>query len=250
MTDSRIAQLQELENTLGVFISDKILLDSALTHSSYTNEKGLPRSRCYENLEFFGDSILSFVVSEDLFKKQKRDEGVLSRDRAKLVCENSLYKIALKYDIEKYIRVSAAVTRIDNHIPKSILADVIEAIIAAIYLSNGLASATSFVLREIYYLINETDVLSVENTEPKSKLQEYVQKRYKVLPEYRLKKHVKLDHDNLEVFHVMVYINGKFISVGSGGNHKLAEKNAAEKALNFLSENPNVSIPYPSDDKK
>ena len=242
MNSARFNDLEKLEAALDIKITKKELLDRSLTHSSWINEKGLPRNFCYENLEFFGDSILSFVVSEFLFNNSKENEGILSKKRAILVCEDSLYKIALRYGLENYIKTGGAVTRIDNQLPKSIIADCVEAIIATIYIDSGMDEARKFIIRQMNFLIVDEEVFKTQNNEPKSRLQEYVQKKFKILPEYRLKSHVKLDHDNLEIFHVMIYIKNKFISVGSGKNHKLAEKNAAENALEFLKTHHDIEL--------
>ena len=134
--------MNELEKKIGYKFKERAFLEEALTHSSYVNGK----HNSNERLEFLGDSVLSVVVSKHLFTKLDVPEGRLTKIRAKLVCEDTLYGFAKRIDLGSYIKLGKGEENTGGRFRKSILADAFEALIAAIYLDGGLENASSFVL--------------------------------------------------------------------------------------------------------
>ena len=137
--------MQELEKRLSYSFKNKDLLLTALTHSSYANEKHSDKRPSYERLEFLGDSILGFVTAEFLYNHEPRlPEGRMTRLRAELVCENNLHKLALELELGKYMFLGKGEERTGGRERPSIMADMVEAIIAAMYLDSGLEQSKSF----------------------------------------------------------------------------------------------------------
>ena len=138
--------MEKLEEKIGYSFKDKSLLQTALTHSSYANEKH-DRSLSYERLEFLGDSILGLVTAEFLYSHEPAlPEGRMTRLRAELVCEASLKKIAEELGIGEYMRLGKGEERSGGRSRASILADMVESVIAAIYLDSGMDAARSFII--------------------------------------------------------------------------------------------------------
>ena len=169
----------DLEARLGYTFKNPKHLEKAVTHSSYANEVLGDRLMCNERLEFLGDAVLQISISEYLFKKYPQNpEGSLTRIRAKLVCEDALYHLANELEISNYIKLGVGESKIGGKHKKSILADSMEAIFAAIYLDGGIMKAKKVVV-DLYN--NYINLFSDEviKRDYKSLLQEHVQKNSK-----------------------------------------------------------------------
>lgn len=220
----------ELERKLDICFKDKELLKVALTHSSYAN--GKKNIKFNERLEFLGDSVLQISISEYLFLNySKKTEGELTKRRALIVCENSLYEIAKKWDLGKHIRMSKGEELTGGRERVSILADCVEAIIAAIYIDAGFEKAKEFVLTNF----KETIDKAIKNKivlDYKTKLQEVMQKNGDVDIQYDLIKYEGPPHRRK--FYTQVSVNSKVLGNGTGYSKKESEQSAAKKALKGL----------------
>lgn len=215
-----------IEESINYIFKNKNLLDEALTHTSYANENGV---RSNEKLEFLGDSILEFVSSEFMYVKYPYlNEGELTKARATVVCEDSLYEIAKKHNISEYIKVGHSERAHGGNFKSTILADSIEAIIAAIYFDGGLDEAKKFILDNFSDKAEEASK-SVGIKDYKTVLQEKLQENGDVNIEYRIIKEIGPDHD--KTFTAEVLLNGKFLAQGVGKSKKMAEMQAAKKVL-------------------
>ena len=142
--------MDELEAKIGYSFKDRALLRTALTHSSYANERHGGDCQSYERLEFLGDSILGLITAEFLYAHEPRlPEGRMTKLRAELVCESSLYRVALKLELGKHMRLGRGEEHTGGRQRPSILADMVEAIIAAMYLDSGMEQSRRFVLEMI-----------------------------------------------------------------------------------------------------
>jgi len=216
---------QELEEKFGYHFNNPKLLDKALTHKSYSVERNINFHN--EILEFLGDSIIGFIVSEYLVKRYPdKDEGFLSKMKSHIVSSENLYKWASHFGVEKYVKV-ATVNTLDPRAKKQIVANSFEAIIGAMYLDRGIERVKTILFD---LLETKTDLLSFADY--KSKLQEYCQKKYKILPIYKLISQEGPEHQ--KKFQVALYIKDEKISTGEGRSKKEAEQNAAKNAINKL----------------
>jgi ribonuclease-3 len=232
MNKERKKDLKEFQDILGLYFNNIELLNVALTHSSYANQFNLTYNDHNERLEFLGDSILSMVVSEYLYKKYKnKQEGKLTRIRAGVVCESSLAEVSRRLLINKYIRIGKGEELSGGREKDSLLADACEAVIAAIYLDQGLEKVREFV---VYNLAEKIDLISnnYNYRDYKSKLQEYVQKSLLAVIKYSVVNEMGPPHD--KTFEVEVYLDNKCYGRGSGKSKKEAEQNAAKEALKIL----------------
>lgn len=219
--------MNKLEEKIGYHFHDRDLLTTALTHSSYANEKH-GEAQSYERLEFLGDSILGLVTAEFLYTHEPcLPEGRMTRLRAELVCEVSLHKTALELGLGRYMRLGRGEEHTGGRERPSILADMVEAIIAAMYLDSGMDQARSFILERILHDVEFGD--SHRSADYKTQLQELVQRRSNQVITYRLKGESGPDHDKTFLFEVL--INGETCGEGSGKTKKEAEQMAARKAL-------------------
>jgi len=219
--------MDKLEEKIGYHFHDRDLLTTALTHSSYANEKH-GEAQSYERLEFLGDSILGLVTAEFLYTHEPcLPEGRMTRLRAELVCEVSLHKTALELGLGRYMRLGRGEEHTGGRERPSILADMVEAIIAAMYLDSGMDQARSFILERILHDVEFGD--SHRSADYKTQLQELVQRRSNQVITYRLKGESGPDHDKTFLFEVL--INGEICGEGSGKTKKEAEQMAARKAL-------------------
>ena len=215
-----------IEESIGYTFKNKSLLEEALTHISYAHEKSIKSN---EKLEFLGDSILEFISSKYLYNKfPKLKEGELTKVRAQVVCEDSLYEVAKKHNISQYIKVGHSENLNGGREKPAILADSIEAIIAAIYFDGGLDKAEEFIINNLEEAI---DIASknVGQKDYKTVLQEKLQKNGDIHIEYKVIEEKGPDHD--KIFTSEVIVNGKILATGSGRSKKLAEMQAAKKAL-------------------
>lgn len=219
--------MDELENRIGYEFKNKKFIKIALTHSSYANESG-GKLASYERLEFLGDSVLSLVTSNYIFKNfPDLPEGDLTKLRASLVCEKQLCLFSNKIGISKFLKLSRGERHSGGQNRPSILADVFEAISAAIYLDSGMEEASKFILKFIVPAVNNPIAPNIHDY--KTDLQEIVQRNPEETIEYVLVKEVGPDHDKR--FTVEARINSNAVGVGTGRSKKEAEQNAAREAM-------------------
>lgn len=228
--------MTELEQKIGYTFTNKELLQTALTHSSFSNEnkaRGVD-VRCNERLEFLGDSVLSLIASVHLFTGN-RDlfEGDLTKIRAGVVCENALYDYASKIDLGKYLLLGKGEENTGGRKRKSILADAFEAVIAAIYLDGGFEKAREFVLP--YIREASAKLIRSGSTEDyKTLLQKFVQQGHGDLLEYAVVSESGPSHNR--TFEVQVTLNNNVIGGGFGYSKREAEQQAAKEALRLFGE--------------
>lgn len=206
------------------------LLRMALTHSSYANESREP-CQSYERLEFLGDSILQLVASEAIFRRYDGlAEGEMSKLRASLVCEPALAEVARRYGLGDFVLLSRG-ERSSNGVRDSILCDVVESVIAAIYLDGGLAPAKAFILSWFEPALAAGKKRHPVFEDYKSRLQELLQERG-TRAEYQPSGESGPDHD--KTFFVRVSYDGRLLGEGKGRSKKAAEQDAARCALERL----------------
>ena len=219
----------ELEKRLGYTFRDRLLLEHALTHSSYANENRRDGLTSNERLEFLGDSILGFVVASYLFKMYPdKPEGELTKIRAALVCETSLAAVAAKLDLGANLRLGHGEEHGGGRKSSSITADAMESVLAAAYLDGGLPAASGMIHR----LILGEDSPAQKNQDYKTRLQELVQREKNQVLSYQLMAEVGPDHD--KQFTVAVLLNGRQVGCGDGKSKKHAEQAAACAAIAAL----------------
>lgn len=218
--------LERLQSNLGYRFKNISLLETALTHSSYANEKG-GDTVCNERLEFLGDSILGFVSAKFFYENLDCPEGELTKHRAAKVCENALCTFAKELEVGPALNLGKGEIRMNGREKPSILADAFEAILAAVYLDGGLEEASKIVLR----FIPRHDVLE-EVKDYKTTLQEIVQRNREEHVEYVLVGAEGPDHE--KIFTVEVHLNSNVIGRGTGRSKKLAEQQAAKEALALM----------------
>ena len=219
--------LKALENELGYTFQNPALLDRALTHSSYANEREALGDN--ERLEFLGDSVLGFITAEYLFSEHKGvPEGELTRLRAYAVCEKSLDVYAREIGLGDYLLLGKGEERTGGRERASVLSDAFEAVIAAIYLDGGMEAAKKFVLRFVHPYVEAKPVFK----DYKTMLQEVTQKNPGETLEYVLVSESGPDHD--KHFEVEVHLNSNVIGRGSGPSKKKAEQDAARESLALM----------------
>ncbi len=219
--------MTEFESLIGYEFKDKALIERALTHSSYANEKHTPRES-NERLEFLGDSVLGFITAEYYYKNSTLPEGDLTRLRAATVCEKALFEFAKEINLNKNIKLGRGEEMTGGRGRASINSDAFEAIIAAIYLDGGIEEAKKFVLR----FVEGHSKTQSSFKDCKTKLQEVIQKNPEELLEYVLVGESGPDHN--KCFEVEVHLNSNIIGRGSGRSKKTAEQEAAREALALM----------------
>lgn len=222
--------MEAFESLIRYSYHNKALMNEALTHSSYSNE-GHRGARNNERLEFLGDSVLSVIVAEFLFNRYRhRPEGELTKMRASLVCEQSLYQFAMQIHLGDYLHVGKGEEHTGGRNRPSILSDAFEAVIASIYLDGGFDAAKEFVLRFVPARL-ESRPAGPQN-DYKTALQEIIQKNREEKIEYVLVSEAGPDHN--KAFTVEVHLNSNIIGMGSGRSKKQAEQLAAKEALALM----------------
>ena len=215
MTDETFGALEE---KIGYRFRDKTLLRRALTHSSYANEMKINKYKDYERLEFLGDAVLELVSSDFLFReREETPEGELTKLRASMVCEPALAYCAREFSLEQFILLGKGEEATGGRTRDSIVSDVMEAVIGAIYLDGGLEEASSFIHRFILFY------------DAKTILQELVQQENTGGLRYELVKEEGPQHD--KIFEVVVYVGEKKAGWGVGHSKKAAQQQAAYQAL-------------------
>lgn len=218
--------MPSLEDLVGHRFRDPALLAEALTHKSYAYEQGALRHN--ERLEFLGDSVLAAVVAHRLFLDHPdEDEGRLSKQKASLVSRPTLARWAEECALGKHLKLGSGEETTGGRVRPSILSNALEAVIGALYLDGGYEAARRFV--ETRFLAAKGEFVE---SDFKSRLQEVVQKRHKVPPEYRLVETTGPDHD--KTFSVTVIVGAKSLGGGTGKTKKEAEQDAARDALRKL----------------
>lgn len=223
--------MKDLENKIGYSFQNKDLLREALTHSSYANEHKSQHIKYNERLEFLGDAVLSIVVSDYIFKHcPELPEGELTKLRASLVCEKSLFEFAKKLNLGSYLILSKGERNNHGAERPSILSDAFEALIAAIYIDGGIEPASKHILNFIVPAIKNSKKKKVKDY--KTTLQEIVQKNPGERLEYVLIGESGPDHNKR--FVVEVHLNSNVIGKGGGRSKKEAEQQAAREALELM----------------
>jgi ribonuclease-3 len=222
---------ETLESRIGYHFKDDTLLETALTHSSYANEKHAAGAVSYERLEFLGDSVLGLTTAEFLYAHSPAlPEGRMTRLRAELVCETSLHETALSLGLGEFMRLGRGEELTGGRARTSILADMVESIIAAIYLDGGMAEAKRFIMEHVLRNAHIDDVRP--SADYKTALQELVQQNGEVRICYEQTGESGPDHNKL--FSFAVSVDGVKIGEGSGRTKKEAEQMAARRALETL----------------
>lgn len=225
---NRSRQLDKLQIIMKVKLKNRNLLFRALTHSSYVNEVG-SEIRDNERLEYLGDSVLGLVVNEYLFKNyEEYPEGNLAKIKSAVVSEATLSRVAKDMNLGSFIFMGKGEEQSGGRERISILANTLEAVIGAIYLDLGLKESRRFILSLLKKHIERIDGLTYLR-DPKTTLQEYVQKKYKERPIYEVIEEKGPDHQ--KTFVIRLIINGKNITVGEGSSKRKAEMIAASEAL-------------------
>ena len=223
------ASIDKFQEKIGIKFNDLRILDLALTHSSYANENNLHGYN--ERLEFLGDSVLQLCITEYLYQNCKyNNEGDLTRKRAAIVCEASLYKVGKQWELGSFIKLSRGESVGGGRKRISTVADAVEAVIAAIYLDKGYEIVSEFILRVFENIINNSEVINY--LDHKTRLQEFIQSKTNDKIRYDVIKEEGPSHR--KIFHVQVVIGDKKYSFGMGKSKKEAEQNAAEKTLKMF----------------
>jgi ribonuclease-3 len=225
-----IKELNEFEEIIDYSFKNIEILEKSLTHSSYSNEDKSYSKVNNERLEFLGDAVLSITVSRFIFDKfPEYPEGDLTKLRSQVVCEDTLSIVAANLQIGRFLLLGKGEEASGGRERKSILADAVEAIIAAIYIDGGYRKAEEFVLKNLTKYIQ----LAVKGkivTDFKSYLQEYYQSKSQSCKiRYVVTKEEGPDHEKM--FHVNVLVNKTVVGKGNGKSKKLAEQDAAKNAL-------------------
>lgn len=218
--------MKEIEKKIGYEFSDKELLKTALSHSSYANEN---HTRNNERLEFLGDSVLSIIVSDYIFKKMENvNEGDLSKFRATLVCEQSLAEISKKISLSELVFLGRGEEKMGGRRRPSIISDAFEAVLGAIYLDAGMDVARKWLLDLIEERILET-LTGKLYRDYKTTLQEIVQRDGKSSVTYKIISETGMEHN--KSFEVQVLVNGEPKCKASGHSKKEAEQAAAKATI-------------------
>ena len=222
--------IKDLENAIGYRFQDISLLQNALHHSSYANERRQEGKKSNERLEFLGDSVLGMLVADYLYRTfPDSPEGVLTKTRADMVCETALAAIADKLSLGKHLLLGHGEAQNGGRTRPSILADAVESVIAACYLDGGLPAAEHFIKK---FVLCNTPASQLQNGDYKTALQELVQQKKNQVIAYHLVGESGPDHD--KEFRVEVTLNGDTVGFGIGSSKKRAEQAAAQAAIEKL----------------
>lgn len=218
--------IEKIEQNIGYTFKNKDLLRTALTHTSYAHENKVESN---EKLEFLGDSILEFVTSNYLYNNYKKlKEGEMTKVRASVVCEKSLHQVALKHNFSDFLKLGKSEIACNGNKKPAILADSVEAVIAAIYQDSNIQNAEKFIIENLKEQI-EVSSKHVGMKDYKTVLQERLQVHGNVKIEYTVIDEKGPDHN--KIFVVEVKCDGKHLAIGQGTTKKGAEMEAAHNAL-------------------
>lgn len=227
-TSASASSLARLESRLGHRFDDRALLLRALTHSSYAHEGGEGPDN--EGLEFLGDALLGFLVAEALTQRfSDVDEGGLSKFKAYLVSRANLAAVARSLRLGAHLRLGRTAEQGRGRSKESLLADALEAVIAAVHLDGGDGAARGLIEHLFGAQMADLDRVEVERQDYKTSLQEALQARRRPTPRYRVESTEGPAH--LPVFHVSVCVDGSVVARAKGGSKKEAEQRAARIAL-------------------
>ena len=222
--------IKDLEAAIGYKFKNISLLQNALAHSSYANERWHNSLMSNERLEFLGDSILGMCVAEYLYRTfPDRPEGELTRMRADMVCEQTLAAVAGRIGLGGHLLLGKGEEQGGGRSRNSILADAVESVIAATFLDGGMDAAKAFIQK---FILVEVPVKKLHNVDYKTSLQELVQQKKNQVLTYTLVGESGPDHD--KHFEVEVSLNGNVVGLGSGSSKKRAEQDAARVAIEAL----------------
>ena len=222
--------IKDLEGAIGYHFRNINLLQNALTHSSYANERYHNSLMSNERLEFLGDSILGMVVAEHLYRNfLDRPEGELTRMRADMVCERALAEVANRLSLGQHLLLGHGEERFGGRSRESILADAVESVIAATYVDGGMNAAVDFIRK---FILCDVPAQRLRNADYKTTLQELVQQKKNQVLTYELVGESGPDHD--KKFDVEVCLNGQVVGRGVGSSKKRAEQEAARVAMENL----------------
>jgi len=236
MTRERRTQLELLEEALGYRFNDPSFLDCALTHRSYANENPDLLRQDNERLEFLGDAVLTLCISDMLMKKfPDLTEGDLSKIRSSIVNEKPLAGLARELRLGDYLLLGRGEDISGGRLKNSILANALEAIIAAVYRDAGFEGVCSFVAKRFQPLL-DTGTVRILYQDYKTALQELTQNRFRSIPRYSVLREFGPDHD--KVFQIRVSVGDIVSAAGLGRNKKEAEQRAARKALEAIEKLP------------
>jgi ribonuclease-3 len=225
--------MKTLEEKLGYQFRDRRLLENALTHSSFANEHHMGAVGSNERLEFLGDSVLGMVVADDLFHRYSRlPEGDLTRLRAQLVCEASLARVARELELGSYLCLGKGDESTGGRERPSIIADAVEAVLAAVYLDSGSIREPRRIIRK--FILEHMEEAREASRDHKTHLQELVQRRSGQVLSYHLIGQSGPDHN--KSFEMEVRLNGETVGTGTGRSKKEAEQMAARAAIAKLEE--------------
>lgn len=232
INNNRKNELATLQNEINLNFSDLERLNQAFIHPSFTNEQNLDYSLNNQRLEFLGDAVLELVVSDYLFKNYpKLTEGQMTKLRALIVCEPSLYKAAKEMNLGRFLILGKGEENTGGSEKPSILADTFESLVGAIFIDKGLEAARNFILKSLEENIIKA-VSGEIDTDYKTALQEILQKQSTEKILYKTVKEEGPDHD--KVFYVELIWNGKVLGKGTGHSKKEAEQRAAKQAMSFI----------------
>lgn len=218
--------MEKIESSIGYVFKNKNLLKKALTHTSYAYENHIESN---EKLEFLGDSILEFVSSKYIYTNYPHlKEGEMTKVRAEVVCEDSLYLVAQKHHFSDFLYLGKSEAASHGNTKPTILADSVEAVIAAIYFDSGLEQAEKFIIENLKEAVEESSK-NVGKKDHKTVLQEKLQENGTVHIKYDVIKTSGPDHN--KTFTVQVFCDEKPLAIGEGKTKKQAEMEAAQKAL-------------------
>ena len=222
--------MNELEKSLKYSFKNRDLLKTALSHSSYANENKSGRVQSNERLEFLGDSVLGMAVARHLFVRfPNMPEGDMTKLRSELVCEANLHRLAISLNLGRCMMLGRGEAGSGGRERGSILADAVEAIIAAIYLDGGFEPAQAFIERS---LLSGDELFAQKNSDYKTSLQELVQRNPGRILSYEMVAESGPDHN--KTFAVQVLLDGRVLGAGEGRTKKDAEQSAAKSALEEL----------------
>ncbi len=230
---SLIPRIHQLEETLGVIFTDRSLLEQSIIHTSFCNENPSLATGHNERLEFLGDAVLDFIVAEKLYRDvPELAEGRMSQLRSALVRRETLARVAANLDLGSYLLLGKGEESTGGREKIPNLAGAMEAVIAAVYLDNGLDATRNLIERLLAAEWDSAGRKGGRGIDYKSRLQEYCQARFQVTPEYRLVEESGPDHDKR--FTVEVSVSGKVYGVAVGKNKKTAETSAALLAIESM----------------
>jgi ribonuclease-3 len=233
VSPARTSELKELEARLGYRFRNRSLAEQALTHKSYTHEYGAEEGSNYESLEFLGDSILGFVISEFLYLTYPElSEADLSKLKSQPVSAQQLHLLSRELELGRYLNLSRGEDRTGGRRKKALLADLFESLTAAIYLDGGIEVARDFILRQFQERFEDIARDEMPLSDHKSALQEMLHGKGCPSPDYQIVEESGPDHR--KEFLVSVSSKGEVLAQGNGKSKKAAEQDAAERAISRL----------------